>query len=171
MSSQAFKELARTHISNRDAALMDLVTLEPRTTRKKSGSRFIDRWWEWEWVLRLNLAKARFAKLKREGTAPVEPPAYLHEITTVAARAVAVTESPLEGEIILNKARWETIDSLQGLVYFSSNTIFAYLLKLLILERHAVFQQTETGFSEYKSLYASILESAQSGVSSAGVSQ
>jgi hypothetical protein len=52
-------------------------------------------------------------------------------------------------------------------VNFDRSTIYAYLLKLMILERRASFK-TEIGFTEYKSLYASILESAQSGVSPAG---
>jgi len=40
------------------------------------------------------------------------------------------------------------------------NNIYAYYLKLLLLERRQSFN-TEKGFAEYKTLYAEILESAQ----------
>jgi hypothetical protein len=177
MSSEAFKELAKPLLSKKDAALLDLVSLDPlppvkangdnedkNPTEDKaapytekaahSGSSFIDRWREWERVLRLNLAKYRAAKLGR----PVpEAPVVPVEAAIAAEKAVGAAVSPLEVEIQLDKARWNAIEVLQGNFYFDRNTIFAYLLKLLILERRVSFQ-VEQGFSEYKSLYTSIME-------------
>jgi hypothetical protein len=71
-------------------------------------------------------------------------------------------ETPLEAEILLDRARWNAIEQFQGIPAFSRNIVYGYLLKLLILERRASFK-AETGFAEYKSLYASILEHAQPG--------
>jgi hypothetical protein len=76
-----------------------------------------------------------------------------------AARAALGFESPLEAELFLDKSRWDTIESLQGIDYFSRNTIFGYLLKLLLLERRSLFR-AEEGFVEYKGLYASVMEAA-----------
>ena len=45
---------------------------------------------------------------------------------------------------------------MQGADIFSNSSIFAYLLKLMLLERHSSFQ-ADAGFIEYKSLYASIV--------------
>jgi hypothetical protein len=73
-----------------------------------------------------------------------------------------VPESPLEAEALLDRARWSAIERFQGIPYFDRNTVFAYLLKLLILERSASFK-VDTGFAEYKSLYASILERVRPG--------
>jgi len=73
-----------------------------------------------------------------------------------AARALDA-ETPLDGEVIIDKARWKAVEELQGSELFHRRTVFAYLMKLIILERQALFQ-AETGFSEYKSLYDSILE-------------
>jgi hypothetical protein len=172
MSSAAFRDLARPLLSDRDAALLDLVGLDPQPGRggedgpsyadnaPASGSDFIDRWREWERSLRLNAARHRAIKTRREDGAPVEPPIHPADAAAAAVKAVVATESPLEAELLIDKARWAAIDVLQGNDYFDRNTIFAYLLKLLILERRASFQ-TETGFAEYKSLYASILDSAQ----------
>jgi hypothetical protein len=68
-------------------------------------------------------------------------------------------DSPLEAEIFLDKARWSALEQFQGIAYFNENTIYAYLLKLQLMERRLAFK-TEEGFAEYKTLYASILENA-----------
>jgi hypothetical protein len=171
MTPSAFKELAKPMVSKQDWELLNRVSLDPRPSSlgfsyaekiPSSGSSFIDKWCEWERALRLNLAKQRATKIKNHGVL-TEPPVLPTDAAMVAHKAIA-EESPLEAEILLDKARWEAIDDLQGLTYFSSNTIFAYMLKLLILQRRALFE-TETGFSEYKSLYASILGNAQQGTS------
>ena len=172
MSPEAFKELARPLLNNEDSALLDLVSLDPQLSPadSSSGSDFIDSWREWEWALRLNLAKHRAVKAKRESAVTVEPPVIPADAPATAQRAITIMETPLEAEVLLNKARWSAIDVLQGIDYFDRNIIFAYLLKLFILQRHDSFQ-AEAGFSEYKSLYASILESAQTGASRAGESK
>ena len=180
MSSEAFKELARPMLSKEDAALLDLISLDPQPPEMGTGegpsyadslpscgSDFIDGWREWERALRLSLAKHRAIRIKREGTSMIEPPVFPVDAVTSAAKAVAAADSPIEGEVLVDRARWSAIEMLQGNDYFGRNTIFAYMLKLLILERRALFQ-VELGFSEYKSLYASILESVQSGTSPAG---
>jgi hypothetical protein len=175
MSSGAFKDLAKSLLSDHDGALMDLIGLDPQPLKAgeeggpsyadnvpASGSDFIDRWREWERGLRLNLARHRSIKTKREGGAPVEPPIHPADAAAAAVKAVVATESPLEAEILIDKARWNAIEYLQGIDYFDRNTIFAYLLKLILLERRALFK-AEEGFTEYKSLYASILDSVGKG--------
>ena len=169
MPPQAFKEMVRPMLTSEDSAFLDMVSLAFVEGAPACGSDFIDGWRDWERTLRLNLARNRAVKAKREGAATAEPPALPVDAAAVATRAVA-EESPLEAEITLDKARWSAIDSLLGYEYFDRNTVFAYLLKLLILQRRASFQ-TETGFSEYKSLYAAILDGAQSGTSRAGESK
>ena len=182
MSPEAFREFAKPFLNAQDASLLDIVDIDPQPLKggdaegpsyaenaTSCGSDFIDNWRKWERTLRLNLAKQRSLKAKRESAAPVEAPTSPTDAAFLAIRAMAAADSPLEGEILIDKARWNTIESLQGLNYFGRNTIFAHLLKLIILQRRASFQ-TEIGFSEYKSLYASILEGVQSGTSPAGES-
>jgi hypothetical protein len=167
-----------------DAALLDQVSLDPEPAgvsggasaeapayaekTPSSGCVFIDRWREWERTLRLNLAQARAQRIRREAAA-VEPPGHPASAAAAALNAAAVDESPLEAELFLDRTRWNAIEELGGIDYFSRNTVYAYLLKLLLLERHSLFD-TEAGFAEYKSLYASILERAQ-GVSPVGESK
>jgi hypothetical protein len=168
MSSEAYKDLARPLLGAHDAGLLDLVGIDPQPCGAaegpsysekipSSGSSFIDNWREWERALRLNLAKHRAAKTKRENTALGEVPFIPADAVSAASRAVSA-ESPLDGEMLIDRARWTAIEALQGIDYFSINSALAYLLKLILLERSASFQ-TETGFAEYKSLYAAITES------------
>jgi hypothetical protein len=179
MTSAAFRDLAGKLLDKTDALLLDKVSLDPgspgadpsrpayETDAAASGCGFIDKWRDWERALRLNLARNRAQRLKRESDAPVDPPVHPADAAAVAQKAGVTGESPLEAEIFLGKARWNAIEHLQGIDYFSRDTIYAYLLKLLLLERHGSFK-AEVGFAEYKSLYASILERAQSGTSPAG---
>jgi hypothetical protein len=171
MSSAHFLELARAQLSAGDAALLAALSLDPQPGSSDagrpsyaeapgpSGSGFIDRWRDWERALRLNLARLRSQRLKREGA--LDPPAVPAEAAAGAQQAV-LAETPLEAEMILDRARWSAIEQFQGIPAFSRNVIYAYFLKLLILERRASFK-AETGFAEYKSLYASILERARRG--------
>ena len=170
MSSTAFKKLALALMDESDSALLDHVSLDPDPDRfsagqsyaeptPSTGCEFIDNWRAWERVLRLNLAKNRAVKLKREGSSTIEPPYYPADAVSVASKAVSGDISPLDGEILIDKARWGTIEYLAGNDYFDRNSVYAYLLKILLLERRLSFNK-EKGFSEYKSLYASIIESA-----------
>jgi hypothetical protein len=169
MSSGHFRDLARAQLSAEDAAFLALLSLDPRPEGRPpagaeapSGSDFIDKWRDWERALRLNLARLRASRLKREGGAPVDPPVVPADAATAALQALAAAENPLEAEILLDRARWSAIERFQGIPGFSRDVVYAYLLKLLILERRASFK-AETGFAEYKSLYASILERARPG--------
>lgn len=165
ITSAAFLDLCKTKLSASDIPLLDVCSLDP-DGRKLDGpayaenppateAAFIDGWRSWERALRLNLARYRKERLKREGGA-VDAPEYPADAVAAAKAAIAL-ESPLEAEIFLGEARWNAIEALQGLSYFNENTIYAYLLKLLLLERKALFK-AEEGFAEYKALYTAVLE-------------
>jgi hypothetical protein len=168
ITSHAFIDLCKREISASDMPLLDLCTLNPdiRENAPASSSAFIDAWCAWERTLRLNLARYRSLKLKRDGAggayggAGIEPPAYPADAAAVAKAAFAI-ESPLEAELFLDQARWNAIESLQGLSYFGENAVYAYLLKLRLLERKALFK-AEEGFAEYTMLYAAILDGQRS---------
>ena len=177
MSSAAFKALAESLMEDGDADLMGHLFLDPDPFKAgdegpsyadhahSSGCKFVDRWRDWERTMRLNAARHRAIKTKRENAAPVEPPSFPSDAASTAIKAVVGTESPLDAEILIDKARWHAIEVIAGHVLdpFHRDWVFAYYLKLVLLERYASFN-TEKGFAEYKSLYASILESAQKSV-------
>jgi hypothetical protein len=169
-----FRELCRENLIGEDLALLEYCALDPDSVKPgtppeergaayaelppETSSEFINRWWKWERALRLNLAKARAQQFRRD--VPDAPDTFAD--AQAAAKAALAMESPLEAELYLDKARWDAIEDIQGIAYFHRDNIFAYLLKLLLLERRASFK-TEEGFMQYKSLYASIMESSNAG--------
>jgi hypothetical protein len=162
MSSAAFRELATTFLSGKDAKLLANLSIDcpsEYTEKMRScGCSFIDKWYEWERALRLNLAKHRAVTTKRDPAA-IPSAAEPMDAAAIAAKITADEHSPLEAEHLIDKARWNAIEAFVGINYFNRNYIFAYLLKILLLERHEVFNK-DKGFSEYKSLYAEIIKSA-----------
>jgi hypothetical protein len=156
MSSEDFKNLAASLMTKKDAALLNHLSLDPQKISCRYS--FMNKWKDWENTLRIIVAKQRAAKLKREAPEVTEP-LFNMDITAAALKAVDES-SPLEAETMLDKARWNAIDDLAGNDYFHKNIVFAYYLKLLLIERRQVFN-VDKGFDEYKSLYASIVESVQ----------
>jgi hypothetical protein len=177
MSAASFRELAAGFLDDEDKAQIDRCVLEPPPEAppllslppvpgepKALSSEFIKGWLEWERALRLNLARFRSQRLKREGGA--DAPDYPAGAAQAAKAAVAI-DSPLEAEIFLDKARWDAIERLKGLDDVGSNMVFAYLLKLILMERRSSFK-TEEGFMAYKTLYDSIRSDDSIGSDAAG---
>jgi hypothetical protein len=173
LSSVQFKSLCKSELRPQDAALLDWCTLDPDTEGLSSGkgkaasyrdepratvSPFINKWRYWERALRLNLARYRAQALGQEGAAPVDPPEDPVEVEALAKVALGL-ESPLEAELFLDQARWNAIEAMQGFDYFGVTTIYAYLLRLLLMERRASFN-AEEGFVAYKGLYTAIMAAA-----------
>jgi hypothetical protein len=171
MTSAAFKALCQTMISKSDMKLLDSLGLDPDPEKvsdsggvsyveniPKTNCGFINKWHEWERALRLHLAKLRSQKISFT-TTTIDPPFFPIEASQAAAKTLASDLSPLDGEMVIDRARWNAIESFAGNDYFSRDNVFAYYLKLLLLERRQVFN-VEKGFSEYKELYASIIDSA-----------
>ena len=188
MSSYAFKDLARPFLSKTDYTLLEGLSLEPDkkapvcadpdAAHKKAsltGCKFIDNWYAWERDLRFNVAIHRSKKLHRDTGELLNDyqscshsyPATLKDVAAVAATVVNHEGNPLEDEIFFDRERWSTIDTLAGNDYFNRNNVFAYYLKILLLERHILFN-AEVGFSEYKSLYAQIIESPHEYIKDSG---
>jgi len=164
MSSARFRELCADLMGREDFALLDRCVLDPPARSEPSGSALLDAWTAWERSLRANLAKLRAARTKRDASALGEAPGEPLD-AAAAAKAASAMESPLEAELHLDRARWAVLDSSAGYEYFSRDTAYAYLLKLLLLERKALFRPEE-GFAEYQAIYASVMEAAPTSTAS-----
>jgi len=180
MSSKAFKELALSLLNKEDRANIELLSLgynteqkedaleddkekkQPKKSVKKksgTGNAFIDSWCQWEKTMRLNLARYRSLKLYKDITDTAEPPVEPADAFEASADVFTYEGTPLEKEIYLDKVRWNAIEMLTGSDFFHSNNVYAYYLKLLILERRQLFD-ADVGFAEYKSLYSQIVDSS-----------
>lgn len=154
MSSGDFKALAEQLMKKSDFEHFKYLSFHVDDV-EKTGCDFIDGFVDWELALIQNLAVQRAVKYKRE--VQIKEP-HFNMSAAAAALKVIDEKSPLEAEFLLDKARWNAIEELAGNDNFSRNYIYAYYLKLLLIERREAFNE-EKGFSEYKLLYASILES------------
>jgi hypothetical protein len=158
----AFKELCRQHVSKEHLALLErCVCGVPKETaaQKPTNSDFINDWQKRELAIALCMARLRAAKMKREGAQTVYADENWDPDAQNLAKAAVAIENPLEAELFLDKGRWDYIENLQKNTYFGVNAVYAYMLKLLLIERRTAFR-AEEGFAEYKALYASIMENA-----------
>jgi hypothetical protein len=160
MSSVEFRELCAALLKPSDFALVKYCTLDADVvleTVATTGCAFIDEWLARERNLRVSLAAFRSGKLHRSfsGDAPDEAS------RSESAAAAFAMDDPLEAELFMDKARWDAVELMAGIDYFDVNNIFSYLIKLQLLERKQLFK-TEEGFSEYKALYASIMDASRS---------
>jgi hypothetical protein len=168
MSSFDFRKLAGDALSPADAAFLDRCSLNPTVAGNSGVPVFIRNWGEWETALRLNLARFRAPKVKQDPSdqrSVADAPEYPAD-AAAAAKVASGMDSPLEAELFLDESRWKAIDTFQGIEYFGVNTVYAYLLKLLLMERRSSFR-TEEGFAEYKGLYTAVMEAAVAGDPSA----
>ncbi|MCL1814905.1 MAG: DUF2764 domain-containing protein [Treponema sp.] len=156
IASEDFRKLCHSLLHPDDAALLKYCCYDPILaveTVKPTGSDFIDLLMLRERVLILNLAFVRAAKLKRQS--PEDPPQDVSHAEALGKAAFEM-DDPLEAAVYIDEGRWGALDDMVGLNLFGVNTIFAYLLKLQLLERRQLFD-AEIGSGNYRDLYDSIL--------------
>ena len=163
MSSAEFREQCNNFLSKHDAGLTRYCCFDPRLaveTVESTGSGFIDFLMLRERNLNLTLAGLRAAELGHPS-----PGESSHDVPRAEALAKSVFEmdDPLEAELSMDRARWGVLDEMVGLNYFGVNNIFAYLLKLQLLERKQRFD-TLKGSANYRELYNVILNEYNSKV-------
>ena len=156
MSSDEFREICNTTLSTGDAALLRYCSYEPKLaieTVDSTGSNFIDFHLLRERNAMLNLAYLRAARLGRPSQ--VEPP---HDVprAEAVARSAFEMEDPLQAMTFIDRARWGALDDMVGTNYFGVNNVYAYLLKLQLLERRLHYD-TEKGFAVYREVYNTII--------------
>ncbi|GHV86648.1 hypothetical protein AGMMS50230_22560 [Spirochaetia bacterium] len=156
MSSEEFRELCYSLLEPEDAEMVQYCRYDSQMaveTVQPTGSDFIDLLMARERTLALNLAYLRAARLKRQS--PGDPP---HDVprAEAVAKAAFEMEDPLQASLYIDRARWGALDAMVGIDLFGVNNIFAYLMKLQLLERKQSFD-TEKGSVEYRKLYDTIL--------------
>ncbi len=163
-SRQAFLELCARSLSHADLAVLESIALlsQSDAAPPSLGSALLDSYYLWERGLRNELAKFRARKLG------LSPESYLREDADVgssparSAHAAFHASTPLEGELVLERERWAFVDGLAPIQKFDMESLAAYLLKLLILERLGGFA-AGPGEAGYRKVYADIMESRHSG--------
>ena len=95
----------------------------------------LKKWLGFEMMLKNELVRARSLRHKVDPAKYLRPDGYAGQSFYHAATAACKSPSLLEGEKILDIARWNYLDELSFSHYFDLDLLIIYALKLLILER------------------------------------
>lgn len=123
----------------RDACYQEVFIL----TAGETATGILGKWINFEIALRNELARGRARRKKIDVLKfihlPDEPEAYISHIAMSAYRSSSI----LEAERILDKARWDFLESLSLGHYFDFDFLLVYLLKLKILDRWDKVQKAD----------------------------
>lgn len=162
LSFETFLERCAIHLSARDLELLRKAPftlpddgVPPSVARR---SRLFGAYYRWELTLRNELARLRAGRLGVPAEKHVRPGSVEWDGLR-AAQAAFQAESPLDGELVIERERWNVVERLQVGHYFDTEALAAYGLKLRILERLARFE-TERGRTAYGEVYNDILGAA-----------
>lgn len=146
----------RDNIREDDLELIQSVSLEPRDDR---GFEVLRQWYIWEGSLRNELVKLRSQKLGEESDRYLREGEIVPGIPETAREAFS-QESPLEGENLLDRARWQKLEELEVGHYFDLAKLVVYTLKLQLLKRRSFFRE-ELGGEMFAATYGHIREDIQ----------
>ena len=116
-------------------------------------------WYDWENALRSELVKLRAAKKGTDAEKYISDNPGEAGVVEIAREAFN-QNSPLDGEKILDQARWDYLDMLEAGHMFDIGKLIIYYLKLQLLNRRAVLNK-DKGQQEYEKIYADILAAAR----------
>ena len=153
LTGTEFVELASRFITEDEKAVLQGLSLIPPMENISTGSAFLDVWYEKERNLRCALAQIRAQKMKKDSI-PL-PPGCTADIISAARTAVGM-DSPLSAEQFLFEYRLRLLDDLRPLDGFSIDAVYAYGIKLLLVERMKKFE-VENGKTSYHEIYDTIL--------------
>ena len=154
ITEKSFKELCSRFLSEKDIKNLEKLSLEPSKSEESTGSQFLDKWNEKERALRFALAQVRALKMKKE--AEMLPGSFTADIVQAARTAVGM-DSPLSAEQFLYEYRLRLLDDLRPLDGFSIDAVYAYGLRLMLVERMRKFE-VENGKASYHKIYDTILD-------------
>ena len=153
LDTQHFQELAGRFISEGERVILNELSLVPPKELSATGSAFLDTWYEKERNLRFALAQIRAQKMKKD---TVSLPAGCTADIVSAARTAVGMDSPLSAEQFLYEYRLRLLDDLRPLDAFSIDAVYAYGLRLMLVERMRKFE-VENGKTSYHKIYDTIL--------------
>jgi len=141
-------------LSETNYAIIRSATLVPR--EEKSVNKTIERWNCWERGLRNELVKMRASKKSQDSEKYLAVGDSEVGVSEVAREAFQAA-SPLDAELVINKARWEYLELLEAGNYFNLSKLIIYFLKLQVLQRKLEIDK-EKGKTAFTEIYAAVLE-------------
>lgn len=153
ITEKYYRDLCSRFLDAKDKETLDKLSLDAPKMPEATGSDFLDKWYDFERALRYALAQIRAQKMKKDlGTIPVSITADIVQ----AARTAVGMDSPLSAEQYLYEYRLSVLGNLQPMDFFSVDAVFAYGIRLMLLERIKKFDK-EKGTDSYHKIYDTIL--------------
>jgi hypothetical protein len=146
-------DLCSRFLDKNTFSIFQSLSLEPPLDLIKTGSTLVDSWYTRERQLRLAIAQIRALKMKKKFTVSID--GMSPEVLQIARTATGF-ENPLDAEMYLAKARINSLESLRPLEEFSTDALFAYMLKLKLVIRLNKFN-VDDGQNSYQKIYKTIL--------------
>jgi hypothetical protein len=164
-SSTAFLQMCREQVAPGDHALLFRISFAALQARPGDPSAW-SAYSAWETALRDELAVQRAQRLG------VSPNPFLREAPFYVGLPALVKEAlgagtPRSIEAALDRKRWSYLEELEAGTQFGLGRLVAYRLKLLLLERKALFRP-EPGRRSFTEGYAGVLGDAAAWTSTAG---
>lgn len=155
ISEEYFYDLCSRFMDKKALKALETLSLEPPRKKVRTGSAFLDTFYDWERSLRFMLGTIRAQRMKKDFT--VDEGIDIPSEIVQTARTACGYESPLEAELFLNKARAELLNRISPSDAFSTDAVFAYALSLKLGKRIRTFSE-EAGQASYRKIYDQILE-------------
>ncbi|MCQ2589490.1 MAG: DUF2764 domain-containing protein [Treponema sp.] len=153
LNGEQFRELCSRFVSEKEKIILNELSLVPPKDLSATGSQFLDTWYEKERNLRFALAQIRAQRMKKES---YTLPAGCTADIIGAARTAVGMDSPYSAEQFLYEYRIKLLEEIKPLDGFSIDAVYAYGLKLLLVERMRKFE-VENGKASYHKIYDEIL--------------
>ena len=139
MSRDDFLDTCGRELTGSDLALVGRTSIQD-LERTSPTCGLLDAWRTWETGLRNELVRLRASRKGWEADKYLRESESIHGTAELAREAFG-QGSPLDGEEILNRARWSYLDELEAGHHFDVEKLVAYYLKLQILERKSSFDK------------------------------
>jgi len=134
-SFERFLEICRIFISEEDFLLLSNLPVTIDESGKSVSHPAIKRWLAFDTTLRNELVKIRAQSKKIDAAKHLRGENPIDVAISHTAMSGRRSTSILEGEKILDEARWQALDDLGFGHYFDIDSLILYAYKLKILER------------------------------------
>lgn len=131
---EKFLKNCHTFIPQEDFEILKTESIDGEYVFKNIHS-ILSQFQEFDTDLRNELAKVRSSRKHTDVAKYLRRERYIEPPIAHLAMNAYRSPSPLEGERILDEARWQKLEELSFGHYFDLEFLFIYALKLLILER------------------------------------
>ncbi len=144
---EEFLASAREHLTPRDYAIVSSARIDA-PVELEPGPAVVVSWQRFERGLRNELVKVRAGKLGADAAAYIRTDEAGRDDTDRTgladiAREAFGEESPLSGENVLGRARWEFLNELEVGHFFDLDLLVIYYLKLQIVARRRRFNRDD----------------------------